>query len=264
MSWMDSWSRPNKQSATPPPLYLTDAATKYCSTCGRVIGARRSHQKNKVVKYCSDGCRRHRVGPVDKKIDRTILSLLLGEKDSGLERTGAMGKFRKGDKRLVITMDEIEGIVFGRDGMGEAGDGDGEEEKARESGGEGGEVTDGSVTHESEGEEALAEGGVKTVEEEEHSEEKAQDEAAPDTRRQEGQRRADEREKVRRAARRAVVFGFAVDPPETTQGKSKTKGGGDKEQPPEEAPRRKCEAVMNGQVVEPSFAKGNWSVRWRE
>jgi hypothetical protein len=29
-------------------------------------------------------------------------------------------------------------------------------------------------------------------------------------------------------------------------------------------PRRKCEAVMSGQVVEPSFAKGDWSVRWRD
>lgn len=264
MSWMDSWSRPNKQSATPPPLYLTDAATKYCSTCGRVIGARRSHQKNKVVKYCSDGCRRHRVGPLDRKIDRTILGLLNGEEGSGVEKTGAKGKVKKGDKRLVITMDEIEGIVFGRGGDG--GGGEGEEDGKVGSGGEGegGEVTDGSVTHESEGEEALADGGVKMVDEEEHGDEKAQGEAAPDTRRQEGQRRADEREKVRRAARRAVVFGFAMDPPETNQGKSKAKGGGDKEQSSEEAPRRKCEAVMNGQVVEPSFAKGNWSVRWRE
>ncbi|KAK8133308.1 hypothetical protein PG999_001481 [Apiospora kogelbergensis] len=28
--------------------------------------------------------------------------------------------------------------------------------------------------------------------------------------------------------------------------------------------RRYCEAVMNGKVVEPSFAKGNWGIRWRE
>jgi hypothetical protein len=28
--------------------------------------------------------------------------------------------------------------------------------------------------------------------------------------------------------------------------------------------RRKCEALMNGSVVEPSFAKGNWAIRWRE
>lgn len=27
---------------------------------------------------------------------------------------------------------------------------------------------------------------------------------------------------------------------------------------------RKCEAVMSGSVVEPSFAKGDWAIRWRE
>lgn len=31
-----------------------------------------------------------------------------------------------------------------------------------------------------------------------------------------------------------------------------------------EGERRKCEAVMNGKAVEPSFAKGSWSIRWRE
>ncbi|CCF41471.1 hypothetical protein CH063_11737 [Colletotrichum higginsianum] len=61
--------------------------------------------------------------------------------------------------------------------------------------------------------------------------------------RAEGQRRAHEREMVRCAARRGVVFGFLVD-------------GRDE--------RRKCEAVMQGKVVEPSYAKGDWAVRWRE
>lgn len=61
-------------------------------------------------------------------------------------------------------------------------------------------------------------------------------------RRQKGLKRARQREMVRCAARRGVVFGFMVG----------------------EAERKKCEAVMLGKVVEPSFAKGNWSVRWRE
>lgn len=63
-------------------------------------------------------------------------------------------------------------------------------------------------------------------------------------RRREGLRRARRREMVRCAARRGVVFGF---------GEGEGVGG-----------RRKCEAVMSGKVVEPSFAKGDWSVRWRE
>ncbi|KAJ0158881.1 hypothetical protein CTA2_10703 [Colletotrichum tanaceti] len=64
------------------------------------------------------------------------------------------------------------------------------------------------------------------------------------SKRAEGQRRAHEREMVRCAARRGVVFGFLVD-------------GRD-------GSRRKCEAVMQGKVVEPSYAKGDWAVRWRE
>merc|ERR1712093_536394 len=41
MSWMDSWSRPKKHSATPPPLYLTvGSSVPYCHSCGRVISER--------------------------------------------------------------------------------------------------------------------------------------------------------------------------------------------------------------------------------
>ena len=61
--------------------------------------------------------------------------------------------------------------------------------------------------------------------------------------RREGQRRADEREMVKKAARRGCAFGFTV---EGEEGK------------------RKCEAVMKGVVVEASFAKGEWGIRWRE
>jgi hypothetical protein len=61
--------------------------------------------------------------------------------------------------------------------------------------------------------------------------------------RREGQRKADEREMVRKAARRGCAFGFTV---------------------PEEKEKRKCEAVMKGVVVEASYAKGEWGVRWRE
>lgn len=66
--------------------------------------------------------------------------------------------------------------------------------------------------------------------------------------RKEGQKRADERELVRCAARRGVAFGFLT-------GTGKEDDGGE---------RRLCEAVMLGKVVESSFAKGEWGVRWRE
>lgn len=82
-------------------------------------------------------------------------------------------------------------------------------------------------------------------------------------RRREGQKRAEEKETVKCAARRAVAFGLLVDPPEQG-GKRGKKGKSDESLEIPKQVRRKCEALMNGQVVEPSFAKGDWSIRWRE
>lgn len=243
MSWMDSWSRPGKSSATPPPLYLTDENVKYCAACGRMIGARKSHKQNEIVKYCSDSCRKRRLKPLDKKIDGTILALLTSEKDSGIEKTDVKSRFRKGDRRNMITCDEIESIVFERKSMDAGMDHDRAED---ESGDDPYAV-----------EEEIAAGDLQG---------KPPNPTGPgsDEKRQEGQRRAEEREMVRRAARRAVVFGFSVDQmtakPEDSKSRLRTK----QHISSDEMPRRKCEAVMNGQVVEPSFAKGNWSIRWRE
>nr|POE47607.1 hypothetical protein CFP56_00938 [Quercus suber] len=89
--------------------------------------------------------------------------------------------------------------------------------------------------------------------------------------RREGQKRADEKELVKKAARRAVVFGLLVDAAgREDEGRGGGKRGGKKdkehgeEKPTGEKVRRKCEALMHGQVVEPSFAKGDWEIRWRE
>ncbi|OCK96559.1 uncharacterized protein K441DRAFT_686033 [Cenococcum geophilum 1.58] len=57
-----------------------------------------------------------------------------------------------------------------------------------------------------------------------------------------------EREMVRSAARRGCIFGLLI----------RTKDNGEKKG------RRECDVVMNGQVVEPNFTKGEWSIRWRE
>jgi hypothetical protein len=81
-----------------------------------------------------------------------------------------------------------------------------------------------------------------------------------------GQRRAEEREMVRRAARRGVVFGFALNPhsPSPLNGANQIDSAAPRGQNDAGFVRRKCEALMNGAVVEPSFAKGNWAIRWRE
>lgn len=66
---------------------------------------------------------------------------------------------------------------------------------------------------------------------------------AQKTPREWGMQKAKEREMVRRAARRGVAFGFEME-----EGKK----------------RRRVEAVQWGRVVESSFAKGEWGVRWKE
>jgi hypothetical protein len=95
-----------------------------------------------------------------------------------------------------------------------------------------------------------------------------------------GQRKAEERELVRRAARRGVAFGFKVDAHkikikrDDVVGKKKRGKGGkgmggesiEEDDTENKEVRRLCEAVITkaAVVVEPSFAKGDWGIRWRE
>lgn len=83
--------------------------------------------------------------------------------------------------------------------------------------------------------------------------------------RREGQKRAEEKGQIKSGARRAVAFGLLVDAPPPASGGKRTKKAAAQEGPEREVKvQRKCEALMNGQVVDPSFAKGDWSIRWRE
>lgn len=82
--------------------------------------------------------------------------------------------------------------------------------------------------------------------------------------RREGQRRAEEKEMVKCAARRAVVFGLESSRVLAGEGKKGKKGKDDEDGEAKQEGRRMCEAVMHGAVVEPSYAKGDWSIRWRE
>ena len=65
-----------------------------------------------------------------------------------------------------------------------------------------------------------------------------------------GMQRAKQREMVRRCARRMVVFGIG-NTSEDTEGAHQEGGG------------RELEAVQNNRVVEASFAKGEWGIRWK-
>jgi hypothetical protein len=132
MSWMDSWSRPNKHATTPPPLYLTHGDTvPYCHTCGRVISERRKTQNTTQVKYCSSRCRNSKPGAIDRKIEATFAALLDGatpeslKEDKNLEGGDKNGDARKhkkkgsksmkGDHRPIIECQVVEEIVFQRE-----------------------------------------------------------------------------------------------------------------------------------------------------
>ncbi|ETI22227.1 hypothetical protein G647_06300 [Cladophialophora carrionii CBS 160.54] len=288
MSWMDSWSRPGKHAAVPPPFYLTQGDdVPYCRTCGRVISSRKQQQQKpaNTIKYCSERCRNRKPGPLDKRIERTIVALLNAEPGYGVDKTTAKPKVTKGDRRIIVTCEEIEEVVFG--GKHDPSKTFGRKKnRASRALGEDGEWK--SVDMEDDHDTGSDDQGTSPVKDSHQrvrplvrpsqlasdvngsiGGEKGWAERQSETpeeleKRLEGQQRAEQREMVRRAARRGVVFGFAVD--SSSQDRQPTVEGradGDKQRSQSET-RRKCEALMNGSVVEPSFAKGNWAIRWRE
>jgi hypothetical protein len=243
------------------------------------------------AKYCSSRCKSRKKGPLDRRIEDAFVALLQGE-EVGLaddnkaqelqqvddaERTGRVkisardskkGKKKpKGDSRILVSCSAVENLVFGdrhdpnktagrnRD-RAQRGMPDDEEWKsvdmtdeyqpeeeeedvidgdllARMSIRSGTRVRPSQDVSEVNGGVGGEKGRAERIEENEEMLQK----------RIEGQQRAHEREMVRCAARRGIAFGFAL-------------GAGSEV--------KKCEAVMQGKVVESSFAKGDWSIRWRE
>jgi hypothetical protein len=338
MSWMDSWSRPNKHATTPPPLYLTVGdSVPYCHSCGRVISERRKHGGSEV-KYCSSRCRNSKPGITDRKIEATFAALLNGataeslkedeeqeqEREAAQEKASkdadfgkhekkhkkkaSKSKSVKGDQRVIIECQTVQDIVFQREKDPEKVYGRRKNRKARfvvekpedwksvdmvdkpapipgtAAAQPGTSLTsedenNNDTVSDSESDASEREGGIVLEDSKTPNDstlpdsveygygsgkvrppqdqndvngsvggEKGWAERIEETedmklKRREGQRKADEREMVRKAARRGCAFGFKVE--------------GEEE-------KRKCEAVMKGAVVEASFAKGEWGVRWRE
>lgn len=293
MSWMDSWSRPSKSQATPAPYYLLPGGenTPYCHSCGRVISQRRTNaaaSKHNEARYCSSRCRSHKPGKLDREIEKAFVGFLKGEATLDGHAVGnadghghiaksKKGRKVKGDQRILVPCSAVEEMMFGR--RSEEGRSDrsmtpepetehdehatpgnpalqepAAEDAAREAAAsEEKSHIDGDVLarlsirsgtrirppqdlSEVNGSVGGEKGWAERLEENDEMLEK----------RRQGLRRVKEKEMVRCAARRGVVFGFKID-----------EGQGVEE-------RRLCEAVMNGKVVEPSFAKGDWSIRWRE
>lgn len=219
------------------------------------------------------------------------------KKDKKSSNRGGSGKKRtKGDARVLVSCDEVERYMFDKDESGSAStSGSGDEDDVNDDGKEATETKQAHAKHGTTSDDGhhLASDETGTLEDptgappavdydvlarlsvrsgtrvrppQSVSEvngsvggEKGRAERAGETgemleRRREGLRRARRREMVRCAARRGVVFGFEG---EEGEGEGEDSAGGRRR-------RRKCEAVMLGKVVEPSFAKGDWSVRWRE
>lgn len=267
---------------------------------GNNAAAAATASKDKEVKYCSSRCRNHKPGKLDREIEAVFVGFLKGaieKAQDGSEiasntrtkphkpKKSGGGKKVKGDARILISCDEVERHMFPQE----------EEDASSASGTEDGH-TDGSYTDQEASQprpqsqqvthppapvplstgtledptsdvqdvdyDRLARlsirSGTRIRPPQDVSEvngsvggEKGRAERLGETgemleKRREGMRKVRQREMVRCAARRGVVFGFAVGDDKGT------------------AETRKCEAVMLGKVVEPSFAKGNWSVRWRE
>ncbi|KAK6201889.1 hypothetical protein LQW54_009299 [Pestalotiopsis sp. IQ-011] len=297
MSWMDSWSRPSKNQATPAPYYLLPGGdnTPYCHSCGRVIGQRKTNAAATAkteARYCSSKCRSHRPGKLDREIESVFARLLGGSDESGrLANAHAYGKAAKkhkgknvklkGDQRILVRCSVVEDLVFGK-----RDDEDGESHSSRsgtpepeiehhehkpvhnlpESAGHGyGAISDEDILMDGD---VLARMSIRSgtrirpaqdvsevngsVGGEKGKAERIEENEEMLKKRRLGQRRAKEKEMVKCAARRCVVFGCLPEGPDGADG-----GDGTGE-------RRKCEAVSNGNIVEPSFAKGDWQIRWRE
>lgn len=289
---MDSWSRPSKSQAVPPPLYLTNPDTKYCHTCGRTISPRKSHKTESTTpaKYCSSRCRSSKPGILERRIESAFVALLEGKKEfdneeiseSVLELVKERGKGKgrgKGEHRVIVPCSAVETLIFGSRNDENKVFGRKKNRASRAIGG--GEKEWKSVDMESDNDEDTTQnsegelvqfttvgfaGKVRppqaktdinaSVGGEKGWAERTEETTEAAEKRREGQRIADEKEMVKKAARRGCVFGFDAPSSDEQIKKSNVESL--------EGGKKLCEAVMNGVVVEPSFAKGDWGIRWRE
>lgn len=191
---------------------------------------RKSHTTQSTPqKYCSDRCRREkpRPGPsIENDIEQSFTRLLGG-----------------GEERKIVKCEDVQRAVFTKTGTDDGASGDEvdllgagrQEEGDHSDSGEEAEDNDddgGGVRLPSNMEPAAYSTSIKPESKDRRHK----------TLREWGMQKAREREMVRRAARRGVAFGFEM----------------------EEGKRKRVEAVQRGRVVESSFAKGEWGVRWRE
>lgn len=210
------------------------------------------------MKYCSHSCRKQKPGALDKQIEDAFVSLLNSDVKFKYSSSAPVAQEKpakvNGDSRTLVPCKYVEHLVFGdpeaslpenKSDHDEAEAGSCERDHLRDS------YTTPEPANAPRGKAPEDSCGRLTYSSKRGSREgKPQSITMPHSEKAlHGQKLARQREMVRRAARRGCVFGFR----ETRQ-----------DDPDEPVLLRKCEAVLNGRVVEPSFAKGEWSIRWRE
>ena len=241
-------------------------------------------------------------GSVDIRIENTLLALLQGNdpKDLGigagsteLQQYKLNHKAKKGDPRFIVKISDIETAVFGntpdpdkvygrKKNRAKRGLPDPEEWRSvdmEDASGpitseptEAGHVDSSEDIDSNSGDEIALRTRIRppqsqnsfngSIGGEKGWSERTEESPEMLQKRREGQKRAENQELVKNAARRAVVFGLLLESPPNDSKRQARKGRTGEEQ--SEKVRRKCEALMHGSVVEPSFAKGDWSIRWRE
>lgn len=206
----------------------------YCTRSNPTQATRKSHTTQPTPqKYCSDRCRREKPRPApstEKDIEQTFTRLLGG-----------------GGERRIVKCEDVERAVFTKSRTDDDG-ASGDDVEILDAGGQGEDGRSNSGEEAEDNDDDDGDGGVRLPSDMDpavtstSTKPKSEDGSHHKTLREWGMQKAKEREMVRRAARRGVAFGFEME------------GG----------KRRWVEAVQRGRVVESSFAKGEWGVRWRE
>ena len=223
----------------------------YCHTCGRIITPRKSHAKSintsTPPKYCSDRCRREKPPAHSRGVEAEIESVFVD----------MLGGGEQGSSRRVVACEEVEARVFGK--LAWASDLNPPKD-SREFGGEDESDTvfsDQTSDDEDDGGVSLGESMAPTA-----LFKNKPSNLENSTPQQLGRQRAANREKVRQAARRGTIFGFLVHALEPTDTSLLSQQPTDPNT--DRLRRRKVEAVQGGRIVEASFAKGPWGVRWKD
>lgn len=221
-------------------------------------------------KYCSSKCKNHKPGPQDRRLEAAFVSLLLGEstfEDEPIPESilAKRTKPHKGEPRVIVPCSVVEELIFGSRQDPNKTHGRKKNRASRVIGEEDSDLED----HSNDLVQFTTQGFAGKVRPPQHltdvnggiggekgRAEKLEESEEAANKRKEGLRLTEEKERVKRAARRGIVFGFVVENTKEPRGENKSEG----------APQvsRKCEAIMSGKVVEPSFAKGDWGIRWRE